>query len=297
MFLFQIVSLCLSLSLLGRRALGAASNNSLTSVEFFLIGLHALFKGDFRITCSRDEWVFSDMELLRKVVAPAVRMSLKLHQDHFMSPDEYEESSVLYDAICQHESSLVISHEGDPAWRTAVLSGAPSLLALRHVVDDGTDEYKIIMLNKRHLSFRVIKLNRECVRGLWAGQQQELIFLRNRNPERGSIQNAKQALRNLINSSCDQPIGYPIYVSPLTTSYSDTNEQVEMPIKTYETYIVCSGWKCSRRAFVTEEHPVVSPLHLAESQGALCGGLYKVGTWKYSWMMNVMLNSTFISCL
>lgn len=82
---------------------------------------------------------------------------------------------------------------GDPAWRQAVLSGAPSLLALRHVVDDGADEYKIIMLNKRHISFRVIKLNRECVRGLWAGQQQELIFLRNRNPERGSIQNAKQA--------------------------------------------------------------------------------------------------------
>jgi hypothetical protein len=112
-----------------------------------------------------------------------------------MSPDEYEESGVLYDAISQHEATLVISHEGDPAWRSAVLSGAPSLLALRHVVDDGTDEYKIIMLNKRHLSFRVIKLNRECVRGLWAGQQQELIFLRNRNPERGSIQNAKQALR------------------------------------------------------------------------------------------------------
>ena len=123
------------------------------------------------------------------------------------------------------------------------------------------------MLNKRHISFRVIKLNRECVRGLWAGQQQELIFLRNRNPERGSIQNAKQvcriiicnnkiqfhellkkivklisrrekwnisrnfslnfqALRNIINSSCDQPIGYPIYVSPLTTSYVDTNPQV-----------------------------------------------------------------------
>ncbi|KAI8431948.1 hypothetical protein MSG28_004483 [Choristoneura fumiferana] len=32
------------------------------------------------------------------------------------------------------------------------------------------------MLNKRHLGFRVIKLNRECVRGLWAGQQQELGF-------------------------------------------------------------------------------------------------------------------------
>lgn len=52
------------------------------------------------------------------------------------------------------------------------------------------------------------------------------MFLRNRNPERGSIQNAKQALRNMINSSCDQPIGYPIYVSPLTTSYSGTNDQL-----------------------------------------------------------------------
>lgn len=92
-------------------------------------------------------------------------------------------------------------------------------------MDDGTDEYKIIMLNKQYLSFRVIKINKECVRGLWAGQQQELVYLRNRNPERGSIQNAKQALRNIINSSCDQPIGYPIYVSPLTTSYAETNEQ------------------------------------------------------------------------
>lgn len=94
------------------------------------------------------------------------------------------------------------------------------------MLDDASDEYKIIMLNRRHLSFRVIKVNRECVRGLWAGQQQELVFLRNRNPERGSIQNAKQALRNMINSSCDQPLGYPIYVSPLTTSLAGSHPQL-----------------------------------------------------------------------
>ncbi|XP_053374613.1 pecanex-like protein 1 isoform X2 [Mercenaria mercenaria] len=221
-----LVTLCFSLSLLGRRALGTAShNNASASVEFFLYGLHALFKGDFRITSSRDEWVFADMELLRRVVAPGVRMSLKLHQDHFLISDAYESEESLYDAISHYETSLVISHEADPAWRNAVLSNTPSLLALRNVFDEGSDEYKIIMLNKRYLTFRIVKVNRECVRGLWAGQQQELIFLRNRNPERGSIQNAKQALRNMINSSCDQPIGYPIYVSPLTTSYSSTNEQ------------------------------------------------------------------------
>lgn len=75
--------------------------------------------------------------------------------------------------------------------------------------------------------FPDLQVNKECVRGLWAGQQQELIFLRNRNPERGSIQNNKQVLRNLINSSCDQPLGYPMYVSPLTTSYLGTHRQLQ----------------------------------------------------------------------
>ncbi|XP_041121336.1 pecanex-like protein 1 isoform X3 [Polyodon spathula] len=221
-----VVTLCYGLCVLGRRALGTASHHMSSNLESFLYGLHALFKGDFRISSVRDEWIFADMELLKKVVVPGIRMSLKLHQDHFTSPDEYEEPAVLFEAISTHKQTLVIAHEGDPAWRSAVLSNAPSLLALRHVMDEGTNEYKIIMLNRRYLSFRVIKVNKECVRGLWAGQQQELVFLRNRNPERGSIQNAKQALRNMINSSCDQPIGYPIYVSPLTTSYCNSHSQL-----------------------------------------------------------------------
>ncbi|KAF7201261.1 pecanex-like protein 1 isoform X1 [Nothobranchius furzeri] len=222
----SLVLLCFGLCVLGRRALGTAAHHMSSNLESFLYGLHALFKGDFRISSVRDEWIFADMELLRKVVVPGIRMSLKLHQDHFTSPDEYDEPAVLYEAISSHQENLVIAHEGDPAWRSAVLSNSPSLLALRHVLDEGTNEYKIIMLNRRYLSFRVIKVNKECVRGLWAGQQQELVFLRNRNPERGSIQNAKQALRNMINSSCDQPIGYPIYVSPLTTSYCNSHPQL-----------------------------------------------------------------------
>lgn len=222
-----IVSLCLALSLLARRSLATASHSSMTGVEFFLHGLHALFKGDFRITSPRDEWVFADMDLLHAVVAPAVKMALKLQQDHISNPDEFRDPDALFEAIDTSAKDLVISHEADPVWRSAVLRGAPNLLALRHVMEDGSDEYRIIRLTKRFLTFRVIKLNRECVRGLWAGQQQELIYLRNRNPERGSIQNAKQALRNIINSSCDQPIGYPIYVSPLTTSYADTNDQLK----------------------------------------------------------------------
>ncbi|XP_073946549.1 pecanex [Choristoneura fumiferana] len=222
-----LVTLCFALSVVGRRALAHAQHLSASSVEFFLYGLHSLFKGDFRITCARDEWVFTDMSLLHSVLAPAIRMALKLHQDHFMFPEEYCSSSALFSAISCHSARLVICHEAAPAWRHAITSITHCVsnahCRFRHVMDEGNDDYKIIMLNKRHLGFRVIKLNRECVRGLWAGQQQELVYLRNRNPERGSIQNAKQALRNIINSSCDQPIGYPIYVSPLTTSYGDTS--------------------------------------------------------------------------
>lgn len=48
-----------------------------------------------------------------------------------MSPEEYKDPIALYAAISHHEQTMVISHEGDPAWRNAVLAGVPSLLALR----------------------------------------------------------------------------------------------------------------------------------------------------------------------
>ncbi|XP_026165330.1 pecanex-like protein 1 isoform X2 [Mastacembelus armatus] len=250
-----LVTLSYALSVLGRRSLGTASHNMSNSLESFLYGFNTLFKGDFRIA-TKDEWVFSDLDLLQKVVAPAVRMSLKLHQDHFTCLEETEEASILYEAITNYRSSLVICHESDPAWRKAVLSSRDTLLTLRHMIDDGTDEYKIIMLYKRHLSFKVIKINKECVRGLWAGQQQELVFLRNRNPERGSIQNSKQALRNMVNSSCDQPLGYPMYVSPLTTSYAGTHRTLRgigggaLSLDAIRSWI-CSKWLRVRKDNLT----------------------------------------------
>lgn len=215
-----------ALSTFARRALSTASSNTAPNLDSFLFGLHSLFKGDFRVTSSKDDWVFSDMNFMQDVVQPAVRTALKLHQDHFTFPEEFERDDCLYDSIQNNASEIVITHEGDPLWRKSVLSNASSLLALRRVVSEAfVDQYSVIKLKFRALGFSVVKVNRECVRGLWAGQQSELVFMRNRNPERGSIQNAKQVLRNMINSSCDQPIGYPIYVSPLTTSFASTCPQ------------------------------------------------------------------------
>jgi hypothetical protein len=44
-----LIALCYALSVVGRRALGAAAHNRhANAAESFLYGLHALFKGDFR---------------------------------------------------------------------------------------------------------------------------------------------------------------------------------------------------------------------------------------------------------
>ncbi|XP_075059594.1 pecanex-like protein 2 [Mixophyes fleayi] len=222
----SLVTLSFGLCILGRKLLATAPHDMSLSLDSFLHGLHTLFKGHYEIP-KEEEWVFSDMDLLHTVVSPAIRMSLKLHQGQFACPEEYEDPPALYEAIKAFEEKVVICNEDEPAWRSAILSNKEELLTLRHVADEGRDEYSVIMLHKSYLSFKVIKVNKECVRGLWAGQQQELIFLRNRDHERGSIQNNKHVLRNLINSSCDQPLGYPIYVSPLTTSYLGTHEQLK----------------------------------------------------------------------
>lgn len=117
------------------------------------------------------------------------------------------------------------------------------------------NEVQLISLLTCECAHPAPQVNRECVRGLWAGQQQELVFLRNRNPERGSIQNAKQALRNMINSSCDQPIGYPIYVSPLTTSYAGGHGQLRSvwggPVSPHNIYTwLISSWDRYERLHV-----------------------------------------------
>lgn len=79
-------------------------------------------------------------------------------QAQFTCPDEFEDPVVLYEAIQSFEKKVVICHEGDPAWRRAVLSNREELLTLRHVVDEGSAEYKVIMLHRSFLSFKVIKV-------------------------------------------------------------------------------------------------------------------------------------------
>ncbi|XP_071997268.1 pecanex-like protein 2 isoform X2 [Engystomops pustulosus] len=259
-----LVTLCFGLCILGRRLLAASTHHMPFSLDAFLHGLHTLFKGHYQIS-KEEEWVFADMDLLYTVVSPAIRMALKLHQSQFACPEEYEDSFALYEAIKMFGEKIVICSEEDPEWRSAILSNKKELLTLRHIVEDGSDEYSVIMLHKSYLSFKVIKVNKECVRGLWAGQQQELIFLRNRDHERGSIQNNKHVLRNLINSSCDQPLGYPIYVSPLITSYLGTHNQLKKILGGPVNFELITSW------FQAKWHMMKKDYDVSHNEGSING--------------------------
>ena len=100
-------------------------------------------------------------------------------------------NSQVWDDIIEVTSKTVICHENDPKWRQSILNNEPELFSFRHILDEeqGSD-YRILMLIRRQLSFKIIRINPESVRGLWAAQQEELIFIRNQNTERKSLERA-----------------------------------------------------------------------------------------------------------
>ena len=197
-------------------------------VDRFLHGYNALFRGDFSPCTPTDAWLFNLSGLVGGAIHSGVRMALILHQDDLVMKDEYEDEEALYDALQDYDDvhgpmHQIVCSETDPRWFAGIMARAPSMLSLRYNLDDSSEnrEFFVIRLTKRDRDYKIYKLNKEAVRGLWASQQQELLFFKNSNAERGSIQNAKTVLRNMVSQSCDEPVGYAIYVSEMAHSISE----------------------------------------------------------------------------
>eukprot|EP00048_Salpingoeca_helianthica_P009309 m.133629 g.133629 ORF g.133629 m.133629 type:complete len:2661 (+) comp14833_c1_seq5:150-8132(+) len=218
----RIVQLCYGLSLALRRVIIVAARKHLGDTDAFLHGLLVAFSGQVDPVHLKDEWI-SEGEGLIAVMRRAARISLIVHKEYITDPSATTDYEYLYPALQGYThptTGIVVCPESEPAWSDAVMRNHSSLISLRFNRDDTSDnkEFFIIVLTRMTRTFRISKVNRESVRGFWAAQQQEVLWLRNTYTERGSIQNAAPVLRNLINQSCDQPIGYPTFVSPLTVS-------------------------------------------------------------------------------
>ena len=214
--------LCFALSLCIRRTILFAARDRHGDSDAFLHGFLQAFNGLVEPRSLKDEWIDSCPEL-KKILVHVARMSLQLQKDYTSYSEFAEPLSDLFDLIEDYadpNTGVVVLPETDPAWRQAILSDRPSLLSFRFNLDDSSNnkEFFVVVLTSGTRMFRVHKVNKELVRGFWAAQQQEVLFLRNTFNERGSIQSATFILRNMINQSCDQPVGYPVFVSDLTVS-------------------------------------------------------------------------------
>ena len=224
--------LCFLLSVLARRVFLQNRACALDTAQF-LQRLYQLLAGDVRVTHPADEWVLPHVEVLDEVVLGAVRAALRLHQSCVAGDDDIATRAGLYAALRRYRTELVVAREDAPEWRRAIAAPhpPPQLLSLRKVRDAGSAgaQFSVVLLTRLRQSFTLTRLNRECVRGFWAGQQQEVVYLGNTNSERGSIQKLTTVLRNLINQACDPPVGYPVFVSDIATSYSRVWQHAAMP--------------------------------------------------------------------
>jgi len=211
----DITLLCFMTSLVARAPLNRRRGYDLLQCYY------KAFKTKTAPTSNQQQWALVDPDLMDDVVQKAMTITLKLNMDQYI--EDLDDNEEFYTCMTGYENgNFVCCSETDAAWRRALLDGAPELLSMRS--HEGS--YQAVTLTHRYMKFDVIKFNKECVRGLWAGQVQELVFFGSSDSERASIQRLPHIGRNLINQSCDVPIGYPIYVSPLTVSTSSVDMYV-----------------------------------------------------------------------
>jgi hypothetical protein len=190
----------------------------------FIARVRAALAGDMRLCSVNDEWALRHIDELMTVVRRALRFALQLQLDFVQmgSVDPYEEHQDLYDALELYEpkrGQYCICDESEPQWREAILNHVPSLVSMRTVQTARSVDYFLLRGERGVGRFSVVRVNRESVRALWAAQQNELLYMASSHAERGSIQQMRPCLRNIINSSCDSPVGYPIFVAPIASAF------------------------------------------------------------------------------
>jgi hypothetical protein len=99
----------------------------------------------------------------------------------------------------------------------ALKSGLTSVLSM--VCEQ--EVVSLVRLSKTTTNWSVFAMDSECIRGFWTNEARSILFLAMSSRERNSIQFSIQSLRNITNQSCNQPIGYPAYVTDIIDSYTE----------------------------------------------------------------------------
>jgi hypothetical protein len=79
----------------------------------------------------------------------------------------------------------------------------------------------LVRLATSQTKWAIFALESECIRGYWTNEAKSVLFFAISSRERNSIQMNVHSLRNITNQSCNQPIGYPAYVTDVIESINE----------------------------------------------------------------------------
>lgn len=162
-------------------------------------------------------WIPSD--IIRKLVdCFRAAVSIAVHNAAGILPDDIDE---LIEMIREKVNARHVLPENDPDWAGLIQNKEAELETMRQYQDDDEMTVKYMMFTRRPNQFKLIEINGELVRGIWASEINETVFLESADRERPSIQFDSFLLRNIVAQSANSPVGYPEIICPISFSYSD----------------------------------------------------------------------------
>ena len=214
----EVLEFCLALSYQTSISLGLKVIKS-KSLSTLISNLNAAFHGNLNI---QQTWTMIDnMRIWNSVIIPGIKTCIGLLTDYFImyygSEEDIEPDEVL-DSLNQPQH---VYNEYDPVWRQKILDkqDRDQIMTFRYnKVSDGArtqDAFQFMTCTPMEKNFKLFSLNEEMVKSVWTTQEHELVYLQSTDSERGSVQYRPPILRNMIASSTNLPLGYPVYVSPI----------------------------------------------------------------------------------
>jgi hypothetical protein len=128
-----------------------------------------------------------------------------------------EEEAEFAQFLADESETPVIAFDSDELY-DAVAKAEGSVISLNTF----TTYPEIIRFSRSEIKWAVLEMESECVRGFWANETRNILFDAVTSNERAGIQFNSHLLRNITNQSCNPPIGYPVVVSNVIRSLSES---------------------------------------------------------------------------
>jgi len=131
-------------------------------------------------------------------------------------------------------SDNVITSMNDRAFHDAFNAEEKTIISISTIRDTPV----LVRFSLQVTDWTVFTIEREFVRASWANETRSQMWLGELSPERVNIQENQITLNNMILQSCNEPIGYPGFISPIIDSSISfrTDEKIENKQKTTSQY-------------------------------------------------------------